>query len=87
MPNGGSDCCGTCWFNSANEGKPGYREGPPPRKVRCTIRGLEIEVPIGPVYVTDDYPYKSVTVVFNGGNAERARKVICLDHPTATLQL
>jgi hypothetical protein len=76
MPNGGSDCCGTCWFNSANEGKPGYREGPPPEEVRCKIRGLEIEtpfwthcanhphhnpdrvdVPIGPVYVTGDYPY------------------------------
>ena len=24
MPNGGSDCCGTCWFNSINDGEPGY---------------------------------------------------------------
>ncbi|NOZ21909.1 MAG: cellulose biosynthesis cyclic di-GMP-binding regulatory protein BcsB [Planctomycetes bacterium] len=76
MPNGGSDCCGTCWFNTANEGDPDYRKGPPPDEVRCTIRSLEIEtpfwtycanhphhnparveVPIGPVYVTDGYPY------------------------------
>ena len=75
MPNGGSDCCGTCWFNGANDGKQGYREGPRPEEIRCTIRGFgienqfwtycanhphhnpgRIEVPIGPIYVTDDYP-------------------------------
>jgi hypothetical protein len=21
MPNGGSDCCATCWFNARNEGE------------------------------------------------------------------
>ena len=45
MPNGGSDCCGTCWFNSANEGEAGYRKGPPQGEAHCTIRGLEIETP------------------------------------------
>jgi hypothetical protein len=24
MPNGGSDCCGTCWFNSTHQGQVGY---------------------------------------------------------------
>ena len=24
MPNGGSDCCGTCWFNRKNRGEKGY---------------------------------------------------------------
>ena len=27
MPNGGSDCCGTCWFNRRNQGERGYPEG------------------------------------------------------------
>ena len=24
MPNGGSDCCGTCWFNRKNRGESGF---------------------------------------------------------------
>ncbi len=40
MPNGGSDCCGTCWFNTANHGQPGH---PPAGRSRepafCEIRG------------------------------------------------
>lgn len=27
MPNGGSDCCGTCWFNKANKGEWGASIG------------------------------------------------------------
>ena len=27
MPNGGSDCCGTCWFNRRNQGERGNPEG------------------------------------------------------------
>ena len=76
MPNGGSDCCGTCWFNSKNEGEPGYHGSEKAGVVICTIRNLEIpdpfwtycanhphhnknkiELPLGPVYVGDDYPY------------------------------
>lgn len=26
MPNGGSDCCGTCWFNSDNKSKAEYNQ-------------------------------------------------------------
>ena len=42
MPNGGSDCCGTCWFNLRNKGKAGYDHSHDPEPNRCTIRGLEI---------------------------------------------
>jgi hypothetical protein len=45
MPNGGSDCCGTCWFNSANEGNPGYQKPDADVQVRCVIRDVDIEVP------------------------------------------
>jgi hypothetical protein len=47
MPNGGSDCCGTCWFNSVNEGEPGYERMREQRgaEVRCVIRDLVIEEP------------------------------------------
>lgn len=47
MPNGGSDCCGTCWYNRVNEGKPGYERPGQARGVAdyCEIRGLEIEDP------------------------------------------
>ncbi|OED35733.1 hypothetical protein AB832_06135 [Flavobacteriaceae bacterium (ex Bugula neritina AB1)] len=45
MPNGGSDCCGTCWFNSKNEGEPGYHGSTKEGIVTCQIRNLEIEDP------------------------------------------
>ena len=46
MPNGGSDCCGTCWFNRRNRGKAGYpdtstREEPS----YCEIRAVEVADP------------------------------------------
>jgi hypothetical protein len=45
MPNGGSDCCGTCWFNSTHEGKAGIFDVPAGAEVRCVIRDLVIENP------------------------------------------
>lgn len=45
MPNGGSDCCGTCWFNSKNDGEPGYHGSKKPGPVRCIIRDIEPEDP------------------------------------------
>lgn len=45
MPNGGSDCCGTCWFNGKNEGKAGYHAMEKEGEVICEIRGLKIENP------------------------------------------
>jgi hypothetical protein len=36
MPNGGSDCCGTCWFNSRNIKDSGIRPMPDPPIAICT---------------------------------------------------
>ena len=45
MPNGGSDCCGTCWFNEANRGRAGSRHHDPSIPSRCEIRDVAIEDP------------------------------------------
>ena len=37
MPNGGSDCCGTCWFNTINQGEAGYIEDSS-KTIVCEIR-------------------------------------------------
>ena len=43
MPNGGSDCCGTCWFNSRNEGEARRnRSASPSEPHYCIIRELTI---------------------------------------------
>ena len=43
MPNGGSDCCGTCWFNSRNKGKAGRnRSAGRSERHYCIIRELPI---------------------------------------------
>ena len=47
MPNGGSDNCGTCWFNRTNEGQRSWAA--PRREIPaspfCQIRGEPIEDP------------------------------------------
>ena len=45
MPNGGSDCCGTCWFNARNDGEAGYGHADSPEPAFCTIREFSIENP------------------------------------------
>ena len=45
MPNGGSDCCGTCWFNAKNKGEAGYDHTRDPEADFCAIRGLPIDDP------------------------------------------
>ena len=45
MPNGGSDCCGTCRFNRKNKGEVGYKHADDPESPFCVIRELEIENP------------------------------------------
>ena len=43
MPNGGSDCCGTCWFNSRNKGETGHHGSASPSEPHyCIIRELPI---------------------------------------------
>lgn len=39
MPNGGSDCCGTCPFNTRNKGEAGYDHANDPDPPLCRIRG------------------------------------------------
>lgn len=82
MPNGGSDCCGTCWFNRLNEGEPRRPDRTKRDNAFCEIRGIaisnpfwtycanhphhnpgRIEVPVGPVFVCDSYPYTRRAVV------------------------
>ena len=45
MPNGGSDCCGTCWFNRSNGGEPGSADFDPAVPSYCEIRDLAIPDP------------------------------------------
>ena len=46
MPNGGSDCCGTCWFNRGNHGESGYPERRNTRVAPyCEIRDVAIRNP------------------------------------------
>jgi len=46
MPNGGSDCCGTCWFNRKNKGKIPFLNLRGPGPSYCEIRDLEIDEPM-----------------------------------------
>ena len=45
MPNGGSDCCGTCWFNRSLEGQWGSEFFNREIASRCEIRELDIPDP------------------------------------------
>lgn len=46
MPNGGSDCCLTCWFNATNRGYRYWRDHRDELiPSHCEIRDLEIEDP------------------------------------------
>ena len=46
MPNGGSDCCGTCWFNRKNRGeRDWHRHADNTLPDHCEIRDLAIEDP------------------------------------------
>ncbi len=45
MPNGGSDCCGTCWFNRANRGERGYARRDDSIEPHCEIRDQAIPDP------------------------------------------
>lgn len=43
MPNGGSDCCATCWFNTHNRGQRGFQDSEDPHY--CQIRDVAISDP------------------------------------------
>lgn len=44
MPNGGSDNCGTCWFNTKNKGEVGLAHLHDPGPATCAIRGFNIRI-------------------------------------------
>ena len=46
MPNGGSDCCMTCWFNRRNRGSRNWSEHADPTvPAYCEIRDVAIDEP------------------------------------------
>ena len=46
MPNGGSDCCGTCWFNRTKRGERDWsRRADKSIPPYCEIRDIAIEDP------------------------------------------
>lgn len=45
MPNGGSDCCGTCWFNRSLQGERGSSNFNRDIPSHCEIRNLDIRDP------------------------------------------
>lgn len=45
VPNGGPDCCGTCWYNNANIVSGRRSTHPDQGHHFCTIRQFAIEVP------------------------------------------
>jgi len=56
MPNGGSDCCGTCWFNRANGGRKGSGNHDRSIASHCEIRDLPIR---NPFYTyCSNHPYR-----------------------------
>ena len=49
MPNGGSDCCGTCWFNRRNQGERDWKmHADDSVEPYCDIRDRAIENPFIP---------------------------------------
>ena len=57
MPNGGSDCCGTCWFNRANGGKKGSNNHDHRLPSHCEIRDLPIKDPF--YTYCSNHPYRT----------------------------
>jgi hypothetical protein len=56
MPNGGSDCCGTCWFNARNKGQADFRHADRSIPAYCTIRDLPIASPF--YTYCSNHPYR-----------------------------
>jgi len=79
MPNGGSDCCGSCWFNARNKGEAGYDHSKDPEPNFCTIRAFAVEDPFW-TYCTN-HPHHSpnrdpipIGPVFIGDGNNHGRK-------------
>lgn len=75
MPNGGSDCCGTCWFNTKNDetGRPISEKKE--EIAKCLIRNLEIPKPFW-TYCRN-HPYHNPKKI----NLPLGCVYICVDYP------
>ncbi len=77
MPNGGSDCCGTCWFNRSNSGQRGSANFKSDIPSSCEIRQLAIPNPFytycanHPYRRPDRDPIPIGPVYVHGGNDVR----------------
>ena len=85
MPNSGSDCCGTCWFNAKSKGEAGYGHATDPQPAFCTIR----RVPIADPFYTycGNHPHRRperdlipIGPVFTGEERERCRQWVGEDY-------
>ena len=84
MPNGGSDCCGTCWFNRSLEGQRGVGNFNREIPSHCEIRDLDIPDPFytycanhpchrpgrDPIPIGPAYVYRATGPVGEGGREE-----------------
>ena len=93
MPNGGTDCCGTCFFNSKNDGLTGF--GPTSDKKGksiCVIRKIEIPNPYwtycpnhnGHNHDRIDIPIEPVTTHSRDNSGKETRKA-WLDPPDSEI--
>lgn len=80
MPNGGSDCCGTCWFNRANGGRKGSGHHDRSIASHCQIRDLSIRDPF--YTYCANHPYRldrrepiPIGPVFVARGAESGREI------------
>ncbi len=82
MPNGGSDCCGTCIFNTKNEGKTGSSHFGDLGPSHCKIRDLDIENAFW-TYCANHHAHNPAKIdlpigpvfVYSGGNPPYGRKL------------
>ena len=84
MPNGGSDCCGTCWFNRPLEGQRGVGNFNREIPSHCEIRDLDIPDPFytycanhpchrpgrDPIPIGPVYVYRATGASGEGGREE-----------------
>lgn len=92
MPNGGSDCCATCWFNRKNKGEVGYAHAQEPEESFCVIRNISVQDPFY-TYCTN-HPHHNpqkveipIGPLFAGGGGSRTQKSPSPDSEEIRLKL
>ena len=88
MPNGGSDCCGTCWFNRSNSGQRGSVNFNRDIPSFCEIRQLAIPNPFytycanhpyhrpnrDPIPIGPVYTFMATTMCESSGSRRQTRR-------------